>query len=312
MKVLLFTHKNDIDGMGSAVLAKLAFEQVEYILCETFEVQEQVRKYLESGKIYDYDMVFVTDLWLEEPMFSKVASDEKLVEKFFLFDHHKSSFGHNHVAPFKIVLKVEDNDGLCCGTSLFYKFLVENDYLASYNIDQDFVELTRQHDTWEWKTKFNNEKSRELSILFDALGAEDYIQQIFEKISIEDPEHKFDFDEYERTLIENRKNIIDENVQLYAQKLIYKEVMGMKAGITFGNYEFRNELGEYLRENNYDMDFLMIVALDRKTISYRSVKDNVNVGDVAVAMGGKGHDKAGTNELSDEQIQSIINILLNK
>ncbi len=28
MKVLLFTHKSDIDGMGNAVLAKLAFENV--------------------------------------------------------------------------------------------------------------------------------------------------------------------------------------------------------------------------------------------------------------------------------------------
>ena len=30
MKVLLFTHMSDIDGMGNAVLAKLAFENVNY------------------------------------------------------------------------------------------------------------------------------------------------------------------------------------------------------------------------------------------------------------------------------------------
>lgn len=28
MKVLLFTHKNDIDGMGNVVLSKLAFEKL--------------------------------------------------------------------------------------------------------------------------------------------------------------------------------------------------------------------------------------------------------------------------------------------
>ncbi len=31
MKVLLFTHKSDIDGMGSVILAKLAFKEVNYI-----------------------------------------------------------------------------------------------------------------------------------------------------------------------------------------------------------------------------------------------------------------------------------------
>ena len=95
MKVLLFTHKNDIDGMGSAILAKLAFSEVDYVLCATFDLQKEIAKYLDSGKIYDYDMIFVTDLWLEEPMFSKIASDEQLTDKFFIFDHHKSSFEHN-------------------------------------------------------------------------------------------------------------------------------------------------------------------------------------------------------------------------
>ena len=30
MKVLLFTHKNDIDGMGNAILANLAYDEVNY------------------------------------------------------------------------------------------------------------------------------------------------------------------------------------------------------------------------------------------------------------------------------------------
>lgn len=39
MKVLLFTHKSDIDGMGNVVLAKLSFSEVDYVLCETFNLQ---------------------------------------------------------------------------------------------------------------------------------------------------------------------------------------------------------------------------------------------------------------------------------
>ena len=35
MKVLLFTHKNDIDGMGNAVLSKLAFNNVDIFVSST-------------------------------------------------------------------------------------------------------------------------------------------------------------------------------------------------------------------------------------------------------------------------------------
>ena len=91
MKVLLFTHKSDIDGMGNAVLAHLAFKNVSYVLCETFNLQKEIAKYYKDKSIYNYDMIFVTDLWLEEPTLTKVAQDEKLKDKFFVFDHHKSA-----------------------------------------------------------------------------------------------------------------------------------------------------------------------------------------------------------------------------
>ena len=60
MRVLLFTHKNDIDGMGNVVLAKLAFDNVDYVLCGTFDLTKSVLEYYESGKIYDYDKIFAT------------------------------------------------------------------------------------------------------------------------------------------------------------------------------------------------------------------------------------------------------------
>ena len=74
VKILLFTHKSDIDGMGNVILAKLAFDEVEYVLCETFNLQNEIKKYYDYERIYNYDMIFITDLWLEEPTLSKVTS----------------------------------------------------------------------------------------------------------------------------------------------------------------------------------------------------------------------------------------------
>ena len=88
MNILLFTHKIDIDGMGSAVLSKLAFQNVDYVLCETFEINSEIRKYYESGKIYNYDYVFVTDICIKEPLLTTINNDVKLHGKIQVFDHH--------------------------------------------------------------------------------------------------------------------------------------------------------------------------------------------------------------------------------
>lgn len=316
-KVLLFTHKNDIDGMGSAVLAKLAFNEVDYVLCETFELQKAIGSYIASGKIYYYDFIFITDLWLEEPMFSVIAQDERLRGKWFILDHHKSSFTHlanslvnNKVPDSQTIIRVENKNGLCSGTSLFYEYLIQNNFLKDTGACSTFVELTRRHDTWEWKTRYNDESARELALLFEVLSPEGYINVMYKKLTVAGVGGDFIFDSYERMLIENKKALVLEKVKQYAENMYYKEIMGLKAGIAFINYEYRNELGEYLREQKYDIDFVAVVALDRGTISYRSVKDDVNVRNIAVAMGGKGHDKAATNPISEEQKLAILDILM--
>ena len=53
MKTLIFTHKNDIDGMGNAILAKLAFEETKYVLCGTFDLIKNVNDYIDSKEIYN-------------------------------------------------------------------------------------------------------------------------------------------------------------------------------------------------------------------------------------------------------------------
>lgn len=308
MKVLLFTHKNDIDGMGNAILAQLAFKEVDYELCGTFDLTSSVESYFEGEKIYQYDRIYVTDLCLEDPVLSKVAMDSKLEGKILVFDHHKTFTDPKYTSHKFVTVKIEDEKGLCCGTSLFYKHLVSEGLIDKDNkCISEFVELTRQHDTWEWRNIYNNEKSRELSILFDALGYDGYISLMTEKLRKEDI---FEFDSMERILIDNRKKQIALKCEYYKDKIIYREILGMKAGIVFINYEYRNELAEYFRENKFDMDFTMMIALDPGVVAYRSVREGKAVRPVAELFGGKGHDKAATNPITDEMISKILDVLI--
>lgn len=312
MKILLFTHKSDIDGMGNVVLAKLAFENVNYILCETFNLQKEISKFYDNGTIYNYDMIFVTDLWLEEPMLSTVANDKKLKNKFLVFDHHKSALEKNLNKYSFTTIRISDEKGLCSGTSLFYEYLISSNLIDSNNkAIQDFSELTRQYDTWEWKTKYSNEMPHELTLLFDSVGCDGYIKLMHQKLTQKNIS-KFKFSELEMMLIKNKANQVQEKLSNYAKKIYYQEILGLKAGIVFIDYEYRNDLAEYFRQKNFDMDFAMLIALDYGTISYRNIKDNVNVRLIAESMGGKGHDKAASSPISEEQKKEILKILTMK
>lgn len=309
MKILLFTHKNDIDGMGNAILAKLAFNDVNYVLCETFDLQAKVKEFIENKRIYEYQRVFITDLCLGEELLELIDKDEKIKDIFQIIDHHKTYEDEKYTKYPFVKVQLQNEKGLCCATSLFYEYLLENNYLVKQDVISEFVELTRQHDTWEWKNIYNNEKSRELAILFDSIGIEGYISFIYEKLQ---KENTFEFNEVEKMLIENKKIEIADAIEGYLDKIYYKEILGLKAGIIFINYEYRNEIAEYLRENKYDIDFVMMISLDRGVVSYRSTKDNVSVRVVAEYFGGKGHDKAATNPITSNQKERILEILTSK
>ena len=172
MKILLFTHEQDIDGMGSVLLAKKAFKELTYVPCKTFEIDLQVGKYIDNKKAYEYDKIFITDLCIHEPLLTKINEDEILKEKFIVLDHHKTEMKNAKYDFVNIILECEK--GPTSGTYLFYEYLIKNDYLKRNEILDELVELTRQYDTWDWE-KYNNQKARQLHLLFEEIGYEKYI-----------------------------------------------------------------------------------------------------------------------------------------
>ena len=305
MHNLIFSHISDIDGMGSVVLLKLVEQDLHYELCETFNVNDKFEEYYNSKKIYDYDYIYITDLCLDDEHLKIIQNDSILKSKVKIFDHHESVLQFNSYDFVNIVIK--DKKGFCCGTTLFYKYLLDNKIIKSNQTIDKFCELTRRHDTWEWKKIYNDEMSRNFSLLFETVGTEKYIEIMYNKLKTE---IEFKFNDVEEFLIENRKTKMMENVLSYVQDIVYKEIFGLKAGIVFISYEYRNEVAQYLTDMKYDIDFVMLIAIEHGTISYRSVKPGVNVRIVAEKMGGKGHDEAAGNSISNIQKEQILDILL--
>ncbi len=113
-------------------------------------------------------------------------------------------------------------------------------------------------------------------------------------------------------VVEQQKKKIDAKVSKYASSIIYREIQGKKAGIVFIDYESRNDLAEYLRTEGYEMDFCMMISLDAGSVSYRSIKDEVNVRVIAESFGGGGHDKASSSPISEELRTLFVDKLMEK
>lgn len=308
MKVLLFTHKQDIDGMGSVVIGKIAFKKLRYVPCKTFEIDIQFKKYLDDKTIYDYDLVFVTDLCLHEPILTAIEKDKQLKNKVLVLDHHKTEIKNAKYDFVNIIL--ECDKGPTSGTYLFYEYLLKNNYINERKILNELVELTRQYDTWDW-VKYNNQKARMLHLLFEQIGYKKYIE-IMSKIVEQNDEIVFSQNEldiindWEEKFKKESQNILEKMV-VYPVKI--KDIT-YKVGYIYTPYKYRNDFSELISKNNrYDIDIVGMFFPNMDVVSYRGVKPMLDVSVVPTYFGGKGHRGAGTNPINNEKFKEVLKVV---
>ena len=292
MKILLFTHKIDIDGMGCAVLAKLAFENVEIVYCDTFEINQQIQKYIDNNSIDDFDKIFVTDLCIKKPLIDYFDNNKELSNKTCILDHHKSELEEgNGDYTFSHIL-ISNDKGKCSGTSLFYEYLLDNNLInANEELDM-FVELTRQYDTWEWKTIYNNEQANELNITFSILGLEKYVYEMYNKLK----NNEEIFDKTLKNEILKYKQHILNKCSEYVKSIEIVKIKNLNVGVIEKvEDQYRNDIAEFIRNNlAFNIDLVALIICGRDTISLRSIKSGVDVGEFAINYGGKGHKEAAS------------------
>lgn len=305
-KIIIFSHESDIDGLGSIVLCKLAFKEFDYVLVPGVEKLETTfREYIELGKLKEYETIYITDLSLHDPSLSKVA-ESSLKDKVLVFDHHQGAIEANlNRYSFTKVVE-EDEKGKRCGTDLFYEYLLQNGLIKRAKAIDKFVEFTRLEDTWDWKKhKEFGQQAHDLSILFNVIGLNDYITRMTAKLLKDSTD--FSFSEEENKLIQNKKDEYNNLLKSILSTVEYfQDEKNNKFGIVFTNYEYRNELPEYIRNNGNpeDIKYLIIVAMDKGENgqkSYRSIDEDFDVNEIAMLHGGGGHPGAAAVNITKEQ-----------
>ena len=116
----------------------------------------------------------------------------------------------------------------------------------------------------------------------------------------------------EKNMIVDKKKLTLDIIMKYLSKMKRVVIDGYNVGICYIAYEYRNEVADYLKENDKELDVVAMIALDNYQISLRSIKDNDSARIIAEKYNGGGHDRAAmiplTNELSDSIINAIFKL----
>ncbi|MBG9545112.1 DHH family phosphoesterase [Cytobacillus firmus] len=282
----LYTH-NDLDGVGCGIVARIAFgKDVEVRYNSVMGLDYQIEKLLENEKSIKDDFLMITDLSVNDENLIRLDDLAKGGGNVRLIDHHKTALHFNDYSWGRVKVQYEDGR-LTAATSLLYEYLQEHEMIQPSQVLDEFVELVRQYDTWEWDQN-ENIKAKNLNDLFFMMSIEEFEEKMTERIKSSDT---FDFDEFEHKLLEMEEEKIERYVRRKKRELVQTFIGEYCTGIVHAE-SYHSELGNELGKEYPHLDYIAILNLGGKKISFRTIHDHVDVSAVAGKFGGGGHAKA--------------------
>lgn len=239
MRVKLFTH-TDLDGIGCAVLAYLAFgkENVDVEYCNYDDVDDKVEEFMEDDSLYrSYDNIFITDISVSDSVANMIDILDRVDRRVQLFDHHGTALFLNKYDWCNVTDLSPLHDCKTSGTELFYVelmnhgyFSVNNDIKYRINVDK-FVMNVRDYDTWRWKElgEFGI-VCKQLNDLFYIYGRDEFVEWTIKRINMfVEPSPMFTFPYFDQTdvaLLNQKHQDIDIYVEekKQANKEVYRSV----------------------------------------------------------------------------------------
>ena len=305
----LFTH-NDFDGVGCAILAKLAFdnefddELIDIEFCNYGDIDQKVEEYFNSGLEYQ---CHITDIRISEELASKIDDSMNDIDNgcasYKLFDHHATALNLNKFGWCKVQIEDEETHILTSGTEIYYNWLVENGYLNKCDILDRFVEVVRDYDTWRWASLGEEGViCKQVNDLLYLYGKEKFIRWCMSEI------HDCVFPRLyasDELVLKIKQKEIDDYISHKDKHLVVGNLCGKTCGFVFSD-KYASELGNKLCQMHPELDLIAMIDMDG-LISYRSIKDDIDLGkDIAQVFGGGGHPKAAGSRFSKEIQMEVI------
>lgn len=294
----LYTH-NDLDGVGCGIIARLAFgNQVDVRYNSVQGLDIQIERFLERDRLDD--ALFITDLSVNAENEMRLNEFTKKGGKATLLDHHKSALHLNEHHWGHVQIEYE-NGRLASATSLFYEHLQQLNLLQPSSALTQFVELVRQWDTWEWD-KNETVDAKRLNDLFFMISIDEFEERMVQRL--QETDH-FSFDEFEEKILEMEESKIERYIRRKRREMVQTFIGDHCAGIVHAE-SYHSELGNELGKDNPHLDYIAILNVGGKKLSFRTIHDDIDVSHVAGHFGGGGHAKAAGCSINEEAYRFYI------
>ena len=297
--IKLFTH-TDLDGVSCEILGKIAFEEnIDVVRCGYGNIDDKVEEFINSDE--EYDKLFITDISVKKELADALNN---VSDKVILLDHHKTALWLNEY-PYALVQVEDESIGKMCGAYLFYEYLKKNhkefDDTPALKL---FIDYVRMYDTWEWKEKYDNIIPKRLNDLMYIDGPNEFIDKMVYRLG----NNLFIFDDTDLMKLQIEQTYINSYITQKNETLMVNDNLfpGYTVGIIFAD-KYISELGNKLCELHPELDFVVLINMSTLAVSYRTVKDDLDLSAIAKRFGGGGHPKASGSRFD----ASIVNDMLN-
>lgn len=298
--VKLFTDI-DLDGLGCGVIAKIAFgDEASVSYCSYRNLNQRVEAFITNSD-HDGEEMYITDLAVNPDIEKKLAERFQKGKHIQVIDHHVTALHFNQYKWGSVVPEYESGKKTCA-TSLFYDYLLKQGKLGKNYALEEFIDLVRQYDTWEWD-ETNNLKAKRLNDLFYIMNREQFEEEMIKRIT--ENQDSFSFTETENFILDIEEQKINRYIHSKSRQLIQTFVDDYCVGIVHAEQNM-SELGNALNNQNPHLDMIAMVNMGGKKLGFRTIHDDVNVAEFAVKYGGGGHPKASGADLTAEAFATFV------
>jgi len=189
-----------------------------------------------------------------------------------------------------------------CATSLFYDYLIKHGKMERNKALEEFIELVRQYDTWEWDEN-NNVTAKRLNDLFYIRNREQFEEEMLKRLT--ENTDSFMLSETENLLLDIEEQKINRYIHSKSRQIVQTFIDDYCVGIVHAE-QYLSELGNALNNLYPHMDMIILLNMSGKKMGFRTIHDEINVAKFAKRFGGGGHPKASGSEMTSEAFQQFV------
>lgn len=294
----------DLDGLGCGLIAKLAFgDKANVFYCSYRNLNQRVEAVIKNPDNNNVE-IYITDLAVNEIVEKKLEERYKQGKPVQMIDHHVTAMHFNEYKWGRVIPEYETGKKTCA-TSLFYDFLIANEKMKRNKALEEFIELVRQYDTWEWDEN-NNVTAKRLNDLFYIRNREGFEEEMLKRLT--ENTDSFMLSDTENMLLDIEEQKINRYIHSKSRQMVQTFIDDYCVGIVHAE-QYLSELGNALNNIYPHLDMIVLLNLGGKKMGFRTIHDEVNVADFAKRYGGGGHPKASGSELTGEAFnQFVVNV----